>query len=265
MNKLFLLLISVSVAMFVWAGSAFAYTIDDNTLVLPYRYTAPYDGDNWVDRIGDSDFEVYGIDVSYSGGNITFDLYTNFNNDGIYDIGGTYAWLADLALDVNVDGTYDYGVVLLDHDEWTGGNGYEPSFMGTDTEGAETGDIYDVTEWETSQDFWKGNTNFIYGGEAKTGSDAAHDSYVAIKAGEYKGNADVTRSDVGDNPNYKWSVTIAAADIDFTGNEIGVFWGGMTCSNDAIEGTASIPDATALVLLGSAMLIGGVYGRKKAF
>lgn len=40
---------------------------------------------------------------------------------------------------------------------------------------------------------------------------------------------------------------------------------GSAMATTTLTPIASIPDVTTLVLLGSAMLIGGVYGRKKVF
>ena len=64
MKKGFLLIILFLFGIFLWSGSAAAYTIDD-----PHN-----------DAIGQA-FESYGMDVGMSGGLLNIDLYTKFDGD----------------------------------------------------------------------------------------------------------------------------------------------------------------------------------------
>lgn len=244
-------------AIFWMATSAFAYTINDNTLVNSYRGYSSYtwNGSQWHDVVGDPNiFNVFGIDVTFSSGNLIFDLYTNFDSDGKYLYSGRWFYLADLALDVNLDGTYEYGIVLLDHDNWT--QTPLPTKPNLDV------GLYSVTSWDTSQ-YFTGGTGWIYGGLANQGS--PHVSYVAIAGGDKIDNlvAGPIPTTIGTNPGYKWSVTIPTEHLIGLENEIGIFWGGMTCSNDAIEGSAPIPEPATLILLGSGLAGLGLFGRRK--
>jgi hypothetical protein len=58
-------------------------------------------------------------------------------------------------------------------------------------------------------------------------------------------------------------VTIDGSVLPQIGGLNDLFWGGAWCSNDAIHGTFSIPDAGTLSLIGSAMVIAALFGRRK--
>ena len=245
MKKLFLILMLFSLLMFVWAGSALAYTINDNILVLE-DYTSSTASGNWKDVIGGpADFDIYGIDVTGSGGKITFDMYTNFDSGGYYTDGTAHAYLADLALDLDRDGTYEYGIVLKDHDKWT--TGTAPSSVDLNV------GLYSVTLWDTSAYFMEGYSGYIYGG--KWDQADPKDPNVAIASGSNVKNADVSFNDIaGDNPNYLWSVSINASDLPISG-AFDVFWGGTTCSNDAVGGSVPIPPSVLLLASGMIGLV----------
>jgi hypothetical protein len=269
MKRLPWLLILIALAMFIvvgdgfsymiddndkviWAEDGSSYTINDNTKVLQKRSNGGGYGTTWTDVIGSSSqFNVYGIDVSFSSGDITFDMYTNFNSDGKYQLKPyeIYTYLADLALDVDQDGTYDYGVIMIGHNEWTRGV-HIPLFNGG------VG-LYSVSSWETSFDFMDGYKSpmVYYGG--KWDENDPKIPVVAVKSGTNVGNVDVTFTNIpGDNPNYKWTATFDYTLVPGLTDGFDVFWGGMTCSNDAISGSvansgsgSSTPEPATLVLM----------------
>ncbi len=104
--------------------SASPYTISDHTYVAAGHSrsnkmsTKGINGTAWMDVVGKkSVFNVYGINVTRSGGKINFDLYTNFRGFNGLTVGrkNYFSYLADFAIDSNRDGKFDYGVVLQDH------------------------------------------------------------------------------------------------------------------------------------------------------
>jgi hypothetical protein len=194
----------------------------------------------WRDYVGSfTDFNLHGIDVTFSNGNLTFDMYTNFNDDGTYDDGTVFVYLADFAFDIDRNGSYEYGVVLLDHDQWA--QGIAPTL--TDLNPG----LYSVTDWDTSHYFLENSApNYLYGGRWDEGNPKDANVAIAGYTGDRK-DATINFSSLGGSgavgdPEYKWSFTINAEDIGFSGGSMDIFWGGATCANDAIDGTLTIED-----------------------
>jgi hypothetical protein len=249
-------------------------------------------GSTTHDVIGDPPiFNVWGIDVTDSSGDLTFDLYTNFNHDGYYEIPGwhIHAFVADFAIDVNPaagDG-YEYAVVMRDHGSWT---------VGADPGNAYTIGLYEVDSWHSSSHFFNSSVDYnkyaIFGGGYMAGGLEQTPSVAISSAIDHDNNniykvADVvvdtpltdvgsgyviTPVDFGDGvsgPKYRWSFTIN--DFNTTlglgaDDEFGVFWGGATCANDTIIGTASsasTPEPTTLLLTGFGLMGLAVIGISK--
>jgi hypothetical protein len=257
MKKVMLIASVLTVCVFVLSSAALATTmvLQDNTQVLEGKPNSSDTG-SWKDVIGDSNvFDIFRIEITESGSNLDFDLYTNFDSDGYYQIGSAHTYLADLKI---VSGGSAYGVVLKDHGDWL--QGQAPSSGDLDV------GLYSSTGWDTSSHFFESESGVLWYGEKWSDSppSPAYDPQVAIKS--YTGvkkalESGPTFSNIsGDDPNYKWSFSIAQNAIGYNGS-MEIFWGGTTCSNDAIHGT--VPEAGIMWLLGSGLLGLSLVGRKK--
>jgi len=285
-------LILLNLLMFIWVGNASSYTINDTTDVRSYAASSgtpfTWQGSQYHDVIGQPPFfEVFGINISGAFDALTFDLYTNFNDDGYYVIDfddpamDIHSYIADVAIEVNGD---KYAVVMRDHETWT--DGAEPA----DAEDYTIG-LYSVTDsnWHASTYFFNDSYNpySVFGGGYIVGA-TEYMPYVAIAEGSWVDNVVANTIAVdsgnvieasswlddpddpylngGDGPKYRWSFTIENVSSTLglgAGDEIDIFWGGATCSNDAISGTTVIPEPTSLLLTGFGLIGLALIGRRK--
>lgn len=301
-KRMVLPLMLLSLAMVMWAGSAFAYLITDYgssaTLVREnYSYTSDDAPGGWVDVIGPTNqFQVHGINITDIGGDISFELFTNFNNDGLYSVGGSTAYLADLAIDTDLTDplTFDYGARLLAPSFYSGGGDPKPS----NTSLAQG--VYKATSWDTSKELFEGRSGLTYGGHWHSDPPTtAKEANVAIAGvdGSALSGITITKTNLGGtgnpgSPIYKWTIDIPEVTLTNSptddgslgwtpgmglsdGDHIGVFWGGATCANDIIYGEVivdlndggfdPIPEPGTLLLLGFGLLglAGYTIHRKK--
>lgn len=248
MRKLtkFILVPALVVSALLLAMSAVhAYTINDTTQVLAGRTN---DGDisyGLRDALGN--YNVYGIDVGYANGSITLGLYTDFdgNEEIEKDIVMRYA---DLALDLNGDGKYEYGVVL------------------TDKEKLALGAIYLNPNWNTSHSYLDGETVAVWEYGEFLGNTSTYIN-THIIGGSLTGAVATLAGlqTLSGSPGYLLEVSIPVAGLDWTSGEIGIFWAGATCGNDIIEGSAPVPEPATMLLLGSGLVGLAGFGRKKLF
>ena len=240
------LLMLMAVSIFIWSGSVLAYTIDDDTTVKVGKGWTKKDDTSaikWCDAIGKSDFDTKGIDVNLSGDEVTITMHTNF--DGAVELGSDTVYAADLGLDLNLDGTYEYGVKLTH-------TGPED----TDYSAA----LYKDGTWKSSYDVWEDNASFSWQYGEFYPDDDNHKAWVKMEGGDYKGDVDISITKSGGL--YAWTLKINkdlfGSDL---GDEMGIFWATGTCANDVVQGAVPIP--TTILLLGSGLLGFGLLGRRK--
>lgn len=238
-------------------------TINDNTLVLEGHSRSNLVAD-WVDVIGAADvFGVFGIGVERSGSSVQFNLQTNFSGEHhfITKSDGTLYnyYMADFAIDSDQDGFFDLGVVLQDHGQMTLGT---PSSAPNLDVG-----LYSVNAWDMSSHFFEesgvGTSGGIGYGEWYYFGGNVLQPMVSIANGSLLEALTVTRTTSSGmiDPRYTYSFSFDASHLN--SNEIDVFWGGANCANDAIAGTAPVPEPASMLLFGTGLLGLAGAGRKK--
>jgi len=244
MKKFFLMLLAG--IMFIWSASVLAYTIND-TVNVGKGTTKGSESSaiEWLDHIGNH-FDTKGIDVNMAGSNIIITMYTEF--DGLYTYGGDNFYAADLGLDLDLDGKYEYGVVL------THGTGGDQDYSAA---------LYKGGTWRPSYDVLEDNTinNFHYGEFYP--DDDNRKAWVKMDSGTKKGDVTIN---ISSSPSglWEWTLTIDKGLFDSgdLGNQMGIFWATGTCANDVVEGAVA-PVPSTLLLLGSGLLGFGLLSRRR--
>jgi len=245
MRRLLMLMAGI---IFIWSGSVLAYTIDDDPTVnkvgMGKTWTLNSNPEGWYDVIGASNFNTKGINVDLSGDEVTITMYTKF--DGAVQLGSDTVYAADLGLDLDLDGKYEYGVKLT----YTGPNDTNYSAA-----------LYKDGTWRSSYDVWEyGASSEWYYGEFYP-DDNNRNAWVKMDGGTCKGDVDISITKSGGL--YAWTLEI---DKDLFGSdlkgEMGIFWATGTCANDVVEG-AVVPIPTTILLLGSGLLGFGLLSRRK--
>jgi len=185
--------------------------------------------DDIGDRIGDWKFEVYGIDVSSSGGNTVYDIYTNYNINNTFTVGTWKTFTGDLALSVTDGYDWSYGIALSDHD------------------GLTKGTIYSNAAWHISNEYEPLSGGYTYN----------EDQMVTLKSGTVFGQALISLNQINtpgapNGPDYKISITIPQLS-GYVPDFHHTYFASATCANDFVG--APEPVSTALFVLGGSVLL----------
>jgi len=216
------------------ADSSYAYVFTD-----PINNAWPgYGNYENYDRIGSRHFELFSVKINPGATHTTFDIYTNFYDGSPWQCYG--AKPADLALDLDGNGIYEYGIAFTNHDNVTAGT------------------LYDVSTWNESDDYFAG---YIY----------HHDQIVRIANGSAIGAnslawysndpTGILNNDVAD-----WRISLALDNSylpDDWYSSFNFFYGGATCANDYIGGSVT-PEPATMSLLGLGLLGINFLRRRKA-
>jgi hypothetical protein len=211
MKKIILLVIGVMLV----SAPVFSYDINDAV----------------GDRLGQWKFEVYGIDVSTSGTNLVYDIFTNYPINSTVTVGTWKTFTGDLALSVTDNYDWSYGVALTDHD------------------GLAKGTVYSNAAWHISNEYEPINDGYNY--------TYNENQIVTLRSGSVFGVGSVTSSTIDtlgapNGPDYKITVTIPnlsgyVPDFKHT------YWASATCANDFVG--APEPVSTVLFITGGSVLL----------
>lgn len=213
------------------AGQASATVIEDN-------YWGA-DGHGYGDRIGNDSYEVHNMEVSFSGDFLNVRVNTNFNADGDpygVDFGDLF---------ISSDGWNPHGSAPYQDDDASNGEDWE--FVFDTSENRLYGGNFDIALSDDRMD----SSRYIF----RNGQEVQRAGGGTALEG---GSVDLSQAGEGGYIEY----SVLTSSLGLNGDSIGFKWG-MTCANDTIEGSVSVPEPHGLLLLGAGLLGLGIARRKK--
>lgn len=180
----------------------------------------------WGDRIGDSSYEVYNMDVAISGGYLNVRVNTNFD-ESVDNYGIKFG---DLFISNN--GWKPFGSAPYTSDNAITGEAWEFVFD-TDKEML-YGDEFTISRSDDLLDA----SRYIF----RNGQEVQRDTGGVALAG-----SSVDLSEVGTGGYLEYNILLSSLGV--ISGDIGLKWG-MTCANDTIEGSipVSVPEPGTLLL-----------------
>ncbi len=171
---------------------------------------------------------------------LSIGLQTGFNlSTGSQQSGKHTYYAGDLALSFNHDEDFDYAIDfgLVTKDRW-----YHDVGLGSGNQDA--AGLYSVSQW---------NNNIIYSSSSPYGMDEG--AFLAALVDSSDGSALLA-----DGLSYYRTATIDLAALGFDVKSVTAHWT-MSCGNDVLEGSANVPEPSALLLLAVGLL--GLLGGRR--
>ena len=259
-HKLCIPFLFLVLALMGWVGPAGATSFTDDTLVIEGR---SWDDNHrgWVDAIPSGGvFEVFGMNASSPNGSLMIDVFTNYHGGPEVVSGSLVTHAADMFIDVERDGVFDYGVAGSDH-------GFDASLAPVSR-----GALYDVhtAALRSSFDYFEDHAvNNFYGEAWDNPWDATGEPVpvpVAFEDGLYVGDTGLSWTSLGGgDPDYRVSLSLLLSDLGLApGDAPGLLWSSANCANDimAVQVHAS-PEPATMFLVGSGLIGLAALGRRR--
>lgn len=214
-----------------WSLNAAAYTIEDD------YWGAEPTGGNYEDLIGGTNFEIQGIDVAFYSGMMEVKVFTNYSEPES-SFGTEYGDLF-----ISTDGWTPYGTGLDNYDSDNASNGEDWEFA-FDTD---AGTLVQISEEAIlKSDYFFADTGYIYrsGQETQVNDSSGAGAYDPV----LKDKSWIDLNHVGFGGHLTYHIDLASLGVS-AGDELGLHWN-MTCANDTVEGSVSVPEPGTLAMFG---------------